>query len=140
MQSFCTFLMFLGRLCIGAIFLFAGISKVLMYDYYSKYMASNENAVNLLSGHNEYIPFFLVLAAIIEIVCAISLILGWKVRWSATILFFFLIPVTFFFHDFWNLSGPARDLQLWMFLKNIAIEGGLLYIIGAGAGWGTAKE
>jgi len=118
-------LMLLGRLALAAIFLLAGIGKFADPVATQAYMA--------LKGIN-FTPFFMYAAAIIEILAALSLILGYKTRWSAFILFLFLIPTTIIFHNFWALQAPEKEIQMLFFLKNIAIMGGLLYVSACGAG------
>ena len=49
-------------------------------------------------------------------------------------LFLFLIPTTLLFHNFWAYSGADQANQMQHFLKNLAIMGGLLAIVGFGAG------
>ncbi len=47
----------------------------------------------------------------------------------------FLVPVTLGMHAFWRLSDPAAvHVQQAMFLKNVAILGGLLLVAVHGAG------
>lgn len=125
MQFCCSTLLFLGRLCISAIFLLAGIGKFMDYEGTTQYMATRGL---------QFIPFLLVVAAVVEILSALSLIFGFKARVSAFILLLFLIPITYLFHDFWNAGPEIAQLQFIMFMKNVSIAGGLLYIIGAGSG------
>ena len=124
MKFCCSTVLFLGRLFISAIFLISGIGKFLDYEGTVQYMASKGL---------QFIPVLLVSAALLEIVASLALIFGIKVRWAAFALFLFLIPTTYLFHDFWN-SADQFQLQFVMFMKNLSIMGGLLYIMGAGAG------
>lgn len=117
--------MFLGRLCLSVVFIFGGLGKFMDYDSTAQYMASK--------GFT-FIPFFLVSAALVELIGGLSLLLGLKVRWGAAILLLFLIPTTLIFHDFWNLFGAAKQTQMINFLKNLAIFGGLTYVLINGAG------
>ena len=55
-------------------------------------------------------------------------------RVGALGLLVFLIPTTVIFHDFWNLAGPERAMQMVNFLKNLAIMGGLTLLIADGPG------
>lgn len=122
----CSLGLLLGRWCIAAIFLIAGIVKFMSYDATAAFMA-----VKGLPS----VPYLLYAAAILEILCGLALIFGFWTRLAAVILLLYLIPVTYIFHDFWNVPSPElRYLQLWMFLKNLAIFGGLLYVISVGAG------
>lgn len=116
----------LGRWAIAAIFLISGLLKFVFYSSTLDYMVMNGLP---------YAGIFLVLAALLEILAAASLILGWKTRWAALVLALYLIPVTFVFHDFWNIEDRIRAQdQFYHFLKNLAIFGGLFLLIGRGAG------
>src|ERR1700722_10127269 len=112
MKFCCSTLLFLGRLCISAIFLLAGIGKFTDYEGTSQYMASKGR---------KFIPVLLVAAALVEIIGAISLIIGFKTRISAFVLLVFLGLTTFIFHDFWNLGPDVAKLQMIMFMKNLSI-------------------
>jgi putative oxidoreductase len=120
-----SFITLIARWGIAAIFILAAIGKLMNYDQTQAYMASKGFTA---------IPIFLFGAALLELIGGFSLILGYKARFGATLLFLFLIPTTIIFHDFWNLTGAEKDLMQIMFLKNIAIMGGLLYIICDGPG------
>jgi putative oxidoreductase len=125
MKTLVSFLMLVGRIGIGLIFLISGVSKFFNYDANAHYMASKGMTV---------VPFFLIAAAVVEILGSLGLIFGYKIRLVATILFLYLIPVTLIFHDFWIVETAERQLQMILFLKNVGIMGGLLYVISCGAG------
>jgi putative oxidoreductase len=117
--------LFLGRFCIAIIFLASAVGKSMDWDGTVSYMAAK---------HMTMIPLFLIAAILFEIVGSLSLILGWKARIGSLILMIFLVPTTIIFHDFWNLEGMDRFLQMIEFQKNLAIFGGLLMVLGTGAG------
>lgn len=121
----CATLLLIGRLCIAAIFILAGVGKFINFDQTAAYMASKGMTM---------IPLFLFGAAMVEILGGLSLALGYKTRVGASILLLFLIPTTIIFHDFWNVSGADYATQQINFLKNLAIFGGLLYVLAVGAG------
>lgn len=125
MKFLCSFLMFFARLCIAAIFILAGVSKFMNFDETATYMASKGLTM---------IPLFLFGAATIEILGGLSLVFGYKTRLGAAVLLLFLIPTTLIFHDFWNVGGADRAAQQIEFLKNLAIFGGLLYVLSVGPG------
>jgi putative oxidoreductase len=112
-------------MCLAAIFIWAAAGKIMFYDINSQYMASKGLTM---------IPVFLFGAALVELLGGLSLILGYKTRLGAAILLLFLIPTTFIFHDFWNAEGAARLPEQVNFMKNVAIFGGLLYVLVHGAG------
>jgi putative oxidoreductase len=126
MKGLCSIGMLLGRICISAIFILAAIGKIMDYEGTSQYMASKGLTM---------IPIFLYGAAIVELIGGLMVLIGFKTRIGAVILLLFLIPTTLIFHDFWNVSEAlARQLQMIIFMKNLAIFGGLLYIVCAGPG------
>ena len=53
-------------------------------------------------------------------------------------LFLYLIPTTYFFHNFWAAQGRRSKPQMVNFLKNVAIMGGLLVLAVNGAGANSA--
>lgn len=115
----------LGRLLIASIFLMSGLQKFFFY---------HETAALLTQKHLPYVPYLLYSAAVAEILGALCLILGWKTRFGAAILILFLIPATVLFHDFWHSDPSAKPLMIILFMKNLAIFGGLFYVLAAGPG------
>lgn len=117
--------LFAGRLCIALIFILSGFAKIMNWGMMAGYMASKGMT---------FVPLFLVLALIIEILGGFAILVGYFTRIAAILLLLYLIPVTGIFHDYWNASGNEYQLQMIMFLKNIAIFGGLIYVATCGAG------
>ena len=113
------YLVMLGRVLLSIIFLLSGLGKIMDWDGNAKLMASQGMPL---------IPLLLAGAIIIELAGGLSVLLGWKVRWGALLLFLYLIPTTLIFHDFWAFSGPEMQTQLVNFLKNLSIMGGLLLV------------
>lgn len=117
--------MLIGRLCVCAIFILAGISKFAHFG---------PSVQEVASKGLPFASILLIIAAIVEILGGLSLLFGYKTRFWATILMLYLIPVTYFFHNFWSADEAHAQLQMIEFLKNLAIFGGLWVIIGVGAG------
>ena len=114
-----------GRILIAAIFIVSGYGKI----------GGFEGTVAQLAGKG--MPLAEVAAAIaiaVELVGGILLVIGWHARWAATALFLFMIPTTFLFHNFWAFEPPQQAMQRIHFMKNLAIMGGILYIMAFGAG------
>lgn len=55
-------------------------------------------------------------------------------RFAPTITFLFLIPVTLIFHNFWAVEPDQVRMQMIQFQKNLAIMGGMLYVVFNSAG------
>lgn len=121
-----SFFMFIGRLLLAALFLIAVAGKLMNYDATAAYMAVKNLPM---------IPLLLGLTIVIEAVGGLSLLFGYKVRFMATVLALYLIPVTLLMHDFWTVQEPMmKQIEMYNFLKNLGIIGGLLYVAACGAG------
>jgi putative oxidoreductase len=108
----------LARFMLASIFLAAGLSKIGQYEGTQLYMES----VGLPGG-------LLPLVILLEVVGAILVMVGLKVRWTALVLAGFSVASAVLFHvDF------GDQVQGIMFMKNISMAGGLLILASAGAG------
>jgi len=112
-----------GRFGLGIIFLVSGLGKLVSWSGTAAFAGAKGVPEFLLAG-----------ATALEILGALSLLAGWKTRWGVAALVVFLVPVTLVFHDFWAAQGAEVQLQSVQFLKNVAIGGGLLAVLGAGPG------
>lgn len=114
-----------GRILLALIFLKSGIGKIGGFAGTAGWMASKG------------LPMAEVLLAItivIEIGAALMLILGYKARLGAAALLLWMIPVTFIFHNYWAMPADQQMIQQIMFMKNLALMGGMLYIMAFGSG------
>jgi putative oxidoreductase len=114
-----------GRILISVMFLISGFFKVGGYAQIVGYAT----AVHLPAP-----GVAIALAAAVELACGLAILAGFKTRFAAWLLFLYLIPVTYFFHNFWAVQGPEQQTQMVNFLKNAAIMGGLLVLAVNGAG------
>ena len=114
-----------GRILLATIFILSGIQKVAAYEDTLGYMQAQ--GLPWASG-------LLVLAAIAEIGGGLAILTGFLTRIGALGLIVFLLVTSLVFHDFWNLTGPERQMQMVNFLKNLSIMGGLLLLVAYGAG------
>lgn len=110
----------LGRIFLSVIFLMAGLNKITNFAGTQKYMAAYGIPLT---------AFFAVCAIILEIAGGLSVLLGYKTRWGAFALVIFLIPTTLIFH-----TKFSEQIQVVMFMKNMAILGGLLLLASFGPG------
>jgi len=117
-----------GRILIALIFLLSGFGKLTGFAGTAGYMASKMPMSGTL------IDLLLVITIIVELGGGIALVLGFKARLAALMLFLWLIPVTLIFHDFWAAPADQAMVQQIMFLKNLAIMGGMLMILANGPG------
>ncbi|MGE5713752.1 MAG: DoxX family protein [Betaproteobacteria bacterium] len=122
----------LGRILLALVFLLSGIGKLRGFDGTMAYISS--------AG----LPLPGVLAALalaLEIVAGVALILGYRTRWAALALAAFTLVAAFLFHNFWSMPEQAQVMQQIMFLKNLAIAGGLLMVAAYGPGaWSVDRR
>ena len=109
-----------GRLMIAFLFIMAGTNKIM----------NSEDTMAMMDGAGLPVTtFLLVVTIIIELLGGVLIAVGWYARFSATVIFLFLIPVTLVFHN--PVTDPA---EMTAFMKNLAIMGGLLYVTTYGPG------
>lgn len=121
-----------GRILLALIFIIAGFGKITGFAGTAGYMASKG------------IPMaevLLVPTIIIELGGGLLLAVGYKARWAALAIFLFIIPTTLIFHAFWSVEPAQMQMQMIQFQKNLAIMGGMLYVVVHGAGpWSIDKS
>lgn len=108
----------IGRVFIALIFVMSGWNKFFAYADIQNYMAS-------MGVPGELLP--LVIG--IEVLAGLAVIIGWQTRLAAFALAGFSIVSALIFHmDF------TDQIQFIMFMKNLAIAGGLLLLVANGPG------
>lgn len=109
---------FLGRALLAAVFILAGINKMQGY----------EATANLMQQFG--VPAILLPGTIaLEILGGLAVFAGFYARLAALPLALFTLASALIFH-----SNFADDVQLAMFLKNLAIAGGFLLLFAHGPG------
>lgn len=74
---------------------------------------------------NLTVPF----SGVLELLGGLSILIGFETRIGALLIILFLVPVTFTLHQFWKEKDPMmKQMEMVMFLKNIAMIGGALIL------------
>jgi putative oxidoreductase len=113
-----------GRILLALIFLWSGADKAVHFS----------GALGYVAGAG--LPFpeaLLALSIVVEIAGGLAIMLGWKARWAAALIFLYLIPVTVIFHNPVG-AGAHAQAQLIHMMKNLSIMGGMLVIAAFGPG------
>ncbi len=114
-----------GRILLAAIFLVAGYGKLMAFAGTSGYFAKlGFPAPDVMT----------VLAIAVELGGALLLVAGWHARWAAWALILFVAIATFAAHRFWEFDASQYRNQMNHFLKNLALIGGLLFVVAFGPG------
>lgn len=123
-----------SRVLISAIFVQGALGKILGWSGQASYMQSHQLPAQL-------IPAMLGIALLIEAGGVLCLLVGWKARAAASVMFVYLGMVSVLLHNFWTLQGMSAGAMQTQFLKNVGIMGGLLMIAASGPGkWSLDGE
>lgn len=115
----------IGRLLLGGFFLYYGLSKFTALAGTAGYIAS------------QGLPMPGVLAfltAALETLGGLALLIGFQARIAALALAGFTLLATFIFHAFWAVPAEQAFVQQLMFMKNLALTGGLFMLVALGSG------
>ncbi|MBI4248799.1 MAG: DoxX family protein [Elusimicrobia bacterium] len=107
----------LARVLIALIFLASGAGKICNFGATRAYLAGYGVPAASAAA---------ALAVSVEFLGGLSLLAGVKTAWGAKALLIFLVAATLTFH-----ARFSETFQTLMFLKNMSILGGLLYVIAA---------
>jgi putative oxidoreductase len=108
----------IGRVLIAALFVIAGWGKIAAYTGTQQYMQ-----------HAGVPGGLLPLVILLELGGGIAIVVGLYTRWVALLLAVFSIFTGLLFH-----FGSTDQLQQLMFLKNLGLAGGFLFLVANGAG------
>ena len=107
-----------ARCLVAGLFLWSGIGQVQGYDETAAFMIHSGVMANLLP-----------IAVFIEMAGGILLIVGYRMRLTVLVLASFSVVTALLFH-----ANFADKVQMFHFLKNVAIAGGLLALYVSGPG------
>lgn len=114
-----------ARLLLALMFILAGFSK----------FGALEGTAGYIASKGLPLPDLLAFAtATLEVVGGLALALGLQARWAAAALALFTVAASFLFHNFWALPAEQAYVNQLMFMKNLAVAGGLLMVVAFGAG------
>jgi putative oxidoreductase len=114
----------LGRFFFALIFLMAG--------------ANHFNRQTIGYAASQGVPLASIavpLSGVLAIAGGLSILLGYRAKLGAWLITLFLVPVTLMMHKFWLVQDPMMaQIQMILFMKNVAMLGGALLISQFGAG------
>ncbi len=137
MPAFITF----GRILFAVLFIVSGAFKLYDVSATAKDIAAKIVIPAVLTTYTSQIEalagmqmpqILAITAGSVELICGIMIALNFGVRFFSILLIFFVIAVTFYYHDFWNQTGPESRNNLVHVLKNLSIVGALFMIVGYG--------
>ena len=113
----------LGRLLFSLIFLLAGFTHL------------SSQTIGFAASQGVPLASIIVpISGVIAFLGALSILLGYHAKIGAWLIVVFLLGVTPM-HKFWGISDPLmQQMQMVMFMKNLAMAGGALVITQLGTG------
>jgi putative oxidoreductase len=114
-----------GRILLALMFVLAGFGKLTGLEGTAGYIASKGLPMPMVLA---------VAAGVVELVAGVLLIIGWQARWAALALAAFTVVASVIFHNYWAMPAEQQMMQQLMFMKNLAVTGGLLFVFAYGAG------
>lgn len=133
MNGFRNQLILVGRILLALIFVLSGFGKLTAPAAAIGYMAhAGMPAALIYPG--------LIASILVEFGLGLLIVLGYRARWAAILIFLWFIPVTIIFHllPYREAKTHGQAMMAMMqqinVLKNISIMGGLLMLAGFGSG------
>ncbi|MEW6643164.1 MAG: DoxX family protein [Pseudomonadota bacterium] len=129
----------IGRILFAVLFVFSGASalfdiattaqgiaaRVAIPAFLTTYTAQLESLTGMPISQ-----LLAITAGATELICGLMIALNFGARFFAVILALFVITVTFYYHNFWDMSGDERLNNMIHLLKNLSLVGALLIIVG----------
>lgn len=107
-----------ARIFLGQIFLISGLLKISGYEGTQGYMEA-------MGVPGMLLPLVIAL----EVVGGFAIVTGWQTKWVSMVLAAFTLAAAMIFH-----SDFSDQIQMIMFMKNMAITGGFMLLMAYGAG------
>ncbi len=121
------FVRILARACLVALFPFSAADKVFNWDTAIKQAKSGPMP--------QAAPLLMTAAIATEALAPVAILTGRRDREAAALLAGFCVATALLYHPFWRHKdllakgkSTGRD-ELWEFLKNFGLVGGLVYVI-----------
>jgi len=122
----------IARIFIALIFLFEA------YDSIKFFKTTKETMTDYGVTWNQ--DLLLIGAIFLMIIGGILVLSGYRSSFGGILLLLFYVPVTFIVHSWWNDPPELQRSESILFMKNVAIMGGLLLVVANGSGRYSIKR
>jgi len=117
------------------------ISIIFLYEAYDSMFYFQETKEVMTSYGVTWNQDFLIISSIICLVLGgLLLLLGYRPGFGSFLILLYWIPVTFVAHSFWNDPPENQRIEAILFMKNLAIIGGLMLVYVNGSGRYSVKR
>lgn len=141
----------LGRMAIGTLFFLIGVQHILDWhgstqDFcngLNRLLDQGRSTPRLVAVVETALPWvfpLMVIGTIFLLLGGFLVFFGCKTRFGAFLLFLVTISTMLTLHAFWMYPMPERDAQMYYFMNNLAIVGGILTLMAFGNGAAKPKS
>jgi uncharacterized membrane protein YphA (DoxX/SURF4 family) len=102
-------------------------SKVVIPAVLTGFTTQIEGLTGLPTAH-----MLAIAVGALELICGVFIALNLGARFFSWVLAVFIVVATFYYHDFWNQTGPESKNNMIHALKNLSLIGALFVIAGIG--------
>lgn len=137
-----------GRVLFSVLFIVSGAFKLFDIAGTAEGIASKVVIPAVLTGFTTQLEgltgmptaqMLAIAVGALELICGVLIALNFGARFFSLLLAAFVIAATFYFHDFWNQTGPEAKNNMIHALKNLSLIGALFIIAGIGRRPRTAE-
>ncbi len=116
----------IARMCLSAIFIFEAFTSL-------KFISRTKDTMSQygFTWNQDLLLYGTIFALTIG---GIFLLIGYRTTFAVFLLLLYWVPVTFVVYSFWDDPANVRNIHSIIFMKNIAIIGGLLHVWIYGSG------
>ena len=119
-------LLLVGRLLYSLMFIMYGVNHFIKLDMMAQYTGAMGVPAPKLA---------VVLTGVMILAGGLSVLLGYKAKLGAAIIFLFLVPTSVMMHAFWTIEDPMQAMpEMAQFFKNLSMAGAALMITYFGSG------
>ena len=111
------------------------ISIIFLYEAYDSMFYFQETKAAMTAYGIDGNQDILIIGSILCLVLGGTLLLlGYRSGFGSFLILLYWIPVTFIVHSFWNDPPEEQRIEAILFMKNLAIIGGLMLVYVNGSG------
>ena len=125
MEFFRDLFMLLGRILISGVFLWGAYERITNWK---------GTMARMKAKGVPQLEVVLPVATGLRILGALLVLFGWHAHIGALLLLIVAIPSALKLHQFWAAEGRDYEIERALFMKEVAIIGGLLLLLALGGG------
>jgi len=131
----------IGRVLFSILFIVSGASKLWDIPATTAGIASKVVIPAALTGYATQLEgltgmpaaqMLAIAVGCLELICGLLIAFNFGARFFSLVLIVFVVAATFYYHDFWNQTGPESKNNMIHALKNLSLIGALFVIAGIG--------